>query len=123
MGGSKKGKTKSGKGSSSGGHPLHVDYQDAKAVADIDLYWNELEKVINDQRNFFVQHITVRSANALDDIEIDLEGDKFPLKEVAAISKRDPKRLVIDSSTFPQATISIMQILRSSALNLNPQQE
>ena len=45
------------------------------------------------------------------------------MKEVAAISKRDPKRLVIDSSTFPQATVSIMQILRSSALNLNPQQE
>ena len=45
------------------------------------------------------------------------------MKEVAAISKRDTKRLVIDSSTFPQATVSIMQILRSSALNLNPQQE
>ena len=42
---------------------------------------------------------------------------------MAAISKRDPKRIVIDSSTFPQATISIMQTLRGSALNLNPQQE
>ena len=64
-----------------------------------------------------------RSANALDELEIELEGDKFPLKEVASISKRDPKRVVIDSSTFPQATASIMQTLRASTLNLNPQQE
>ena len=64
-----------------------------------------------------------RSANALDELEIELEGDKFPLKEVASISKRDPKRVVIDSSTFPQATVSIMQTLRASTLNLNPQQE
>ena len=64
-----------------------------------------------------------RSANALDELEVELEGDKYPLKEVATISKRDPKRLVIDVSTFPQATSSIMQTLRHSALNLNPQQE
>ena len=64
-----------------------------------------------------------RSANALDELEVELEGDKFPLKEVASISKRDPKRLVIDASTFPQATASIVQTLRSTVLNLNPQQE
>ena len=64
-----------------------------------------------------------RSANALDELEIELEGDKFPLKEVASISKRDPKWVVIDSSTFPQATASIMKMLTSSTLNLNPQQE
>ena len=68
-------------------------------------------------------HYCFRSANALDELEIDLEGDKYPLKEVAAISKRDPKRLIIDSSTFPQATVNIMKTLRSSSLNLNPQQE
>ena len=45
------------------------------------------------------------------------------MKEIATISKRDPKRLIIDSSTFPQATVTIMQTLRSSSLNLNPQQE
>ena len=68
-------------------------------------------------------YLSHRSANALDELEIDLEGDKFPLKEVASISKRDPKRVVIDSSTFPQATVSIMKMLTSSTLNLNPQQE
>lgn len=122
-GGSSKGKSKGGKGSSSRSHAHHVDYQDVINVIDIESYWNKLEEVINNQRHFFVQHINIRSANALDELEIELEGDKFPLKEVASISKRDPKRVVIDSSTFPQATVSIMQTLRASTLNLNPQQE
>ena len=53
-----------------------------------------------------------RSTNALDDLLVDLEGDAHPLKEVANINKKDPKRLVVDMSTFPQATPSAMQALR-----------
>ena len=36
------------------------DYADVKAVVDIDQYWTDLEKIVNDQRHYFVQHITVR---------------------------------------------------------------
>ena len=54
------GKSKGGKGSSSGSHPHHVDYQEAMAVIDIELYWEKLEEVVNNQRHFFVQHVNVR---------------------------------------------------------------
>jgi len=54
---------------------------------------------------------------------VELEGDKFPLNEVASIGKRDPKRLIVDCSAFPQATKSIMEAIRNSGMNLNPQQE
>lgn len=64
-----------------------------------------------------------RSATALDDLPIDLEGDQFPLKEVASISKKDPKRVVIDCQAFPQSTATILKALQTSGLNLNPQQE
>ena len=53
------GKTKGGKGTSSI-HALHMDYHDAMTVVNLDIYWDELQKVVNDQRHFFVQHITVR---------------------------------------------------------------
>ena len=54
------GKSKGGKGSSSGSHAHHLDFQDVVNVIDIDNYWNELEEVINKQRHFFVQHVNVR---------------------------------------------------------------
>ena len=36
----------------------------------------------------------VRSSTSLDELEIELEGDIYPLNELAAISKKDPKRFV-----------------------------
>ena len=54
------GKSKSGKGVSSIAMTSIGDYADVKAVVDIDQYWTDLEKIVNDQRQYFVQHITVR---------------------------------------------------------------
>ena len=33
---------------------------------------------------------------------MELEGDQFPLKEVADISRKDPKRIILDCASFPQ---------------------
>ncbi len=43
---------------------------------------------------------------------------------MADISKKDPKKIIIDSSSIPQATVAIMKTLQGSGnMNLNPQQE
>lgn len=39
------------------------------------------------------------------------------------ISKKDPKRLVIDASSFPQAAPTILAAIRAAGMNLNPQQD
>ena len=53
---------------------------------------------------------------------VQFEGDDYPLREIASISKKDPKKVVIDASAFPQASVNIMKALRESGMNLNPQQ-
>lgn len=60
---------------------------------------------------------------ALDNLPVELEGDTFPLSEVADISKKDPKRLIVDCSSFPQAASTIVKAIVNSGLNLNPQQD
>ena len=45
------------------------------------------------------------------------------MKEIATISKKDPKKVIVDASAFPQASVDIMKALRESGMNLNPQQE
>ena len=66
----------------------------------------------------------VRSASAIDEIQVEFEGETYPLREIADISKADPKRIIIDSSAIPQATKIIIQALQSKkTMNLNPQQE
>ena len=66
----------------------------------------------------------IRSASAIDEIQVEFEGETYPLREIADISKADPKRIIIDSSAIPQATKIIIQALQSKkTMNLNPQQE
>ena len=66
----------------------------------------------------------IRSASAIDQLPIEFEGEEYPLGEIADISKVDPKRVVIDCSSIPQASKSIMEALTDrKSMNLNPQQE
>ena len=45
------------------------------------------------------------------------------MNEIASLSKKDPKKVIIDASAFPQAATNIMAAIRDSGMNLNPQQE
>jgi len=85
--------------------------------------WKQMSKVMADLKTFYIQQLTIRSATSLDELEIELEGDLYPLNELASISKKDPKRLIIDASAFPQATKNILMAIKNSGMNLNPQQD
>ena len=105
------------------GHVSSIRYGEIRPHVDIDAYWDELSAEVDALRDYYVTQMTVRSAMALDDLPVELEGDEFPLKEIAEISKRDPKRLIVDCSAFPQAASNVMKTIRDSGMNLNPQQD
>jgi len=114
--GSKKDSGKQGGGSV-------IKYEMFVRVVDGEKLWQELDDVVVNLKQYYIQHLSVRSATSLDNLPVELEGDKYPLNELALISKKDPKRLVIDASSFPQATANIMSAIRDAGMNLNPQQD
>lgn len=107
----------------------------------IDKAWAEFNVEVEKLKAHFINHMTLRyniilhsigciiryfihrSLNALDNLPIHLEGDEYPLHEIATLSKKDPKKLIIDCSSFPQATADIVKAIQASGMNLNPQQE
>jgi len=115
---SQKSVNKSGKGS-----PLSMKYPDFIRIVDGESLWTELQDCVDKLKSFYVHHLNIRSSASLDLLLVELEGDKFPLHEIATISKKDPKRLIIDASDFPQASQNIMRAIQESGLNLNPQQD
>ena len=121
----KKGDATGGKarGKGKGGHSHTITYLELRKMVDFDSYWAGLEEELHAMREHLARQLTLRSSTSLDDLPVTLEGDEFPLREVASLSKRDPKRIVIDSSSFPQATKSIVEAIRDSGMNLNPQQD
>lgn len=103
---------------------ISVPYSEVCKFVNVDGYWRELDTIVQDQKDFFLHHITIRSASAIDELPIDFDGDTYPLREIADISKKDPKKVIIDTSAIPQATKDIMNALQSKVtMNLNPQQE
>ncbi|TRY78942.1 hypothetical protein TCAL_05002 [Tigriopus californicus] len=115
--------TAKGRNKAKSGHTLTMTYQSMRHILDIDQYWTDLDHVVGQLQKYYLQNFSLRSATAVDELLVDLEGDQFPLKEVASISKKDPKRIVIDCQAFPQAAVTIIKVLQTSGLNLNPQQE
>ena len=118
-----KGGSKKDSGKQGGGGGSVIKYEMFVRVVDGEKLWQELESVVVNLKQYYIQHLSVRSATSLDNLPVELEGDKYPLNELALISKKDPKRLVIDASSFPQATANIMSAIREAGMNLNPQQD
>ncbi len=37
-----------------------VSYQEAKALMNVDQFWKELEDTVNELRDYFIHHLTLR---------------------------------------------------------------
>jgi ribosome recycling factor len=108
---------------SSKGTLTTLKYSEFLRIVDGERFWREMQACVDQLKSFYVHHLSVRSSTSLDLLSVELEGDLYPLNEIATISKKDPKRLIIDASDFPQANQNIMKAIRESGLNLNPQQD
>jgi len=100
-----------------------MKYQEFVSIINGESLWKDLESSVSKLKHVFINQLNVRSSTSLDEIPVVLEGDTYPLNEVASISKKDPKKLIIDASAFPQAAANIMKSIRDSGMNLNPQQD
>jgi hypothetical protein len=104
-------------------HSVALKYHEVIKIVDGEALWSELEQTNEKLKSYYINQLTVRSSTSLDDLQVELEGDSYPLNELAAISKKDPTRLIIDMSSFPQASTNVMAAIRGSGMNLNPQQD
>ena len=100
-----------------------MKYHEFVGVLNGESLWKELQTAVDKLKSSYMHQLNVRSSTSLDELPVMLEGDKYPLNELAAISKKDPKKLIIDASAFPEAAPNIMTSIRESGMNLNPQQD
>lgn len=121
----KKGKSGSKKSSGGKNHKIGApaDYKDVRRVIDAENYWNELETIQADLITYFNRNLSLKTANTVDDLPINLEGDVYPLHEIAKITKNDPKYIIIDASTFPESASEIYKVVSKSGLAQNVQKD
>nr|XP_046231043.1 ribosome-recycling factor, mitochondrial [Scatophagus argus] len=77
--------------------------------------------VLNALKDDFTRNLSIRtSPGVLDHIVVTTQDGKFPLNQLGQISMKSPQLIMINMSSFPEATGAAIRALRESGMNLNP---
>lgn len=63
------------------------------------------------------------SSGSVESLKVEFEEEEYVLQDLAQISRKNPKTLIINMSSFPQLIPVTMKALNESGMNVNPQQE
>ncbi|KAK3862698.1 hypothetical protein Pcinc_031456 [Petrolisthes cinctipes] len=116
-----KGKDKKGKNKQT---KVHVTEAEMSELVNVTKMNDQFSQLVEDLKQDYIKNLSLRTAaGSLEALPVVLEGDEYPLNEVAQIFRKSPQVVVINAAAFPQALPSIAKAIRESGMNLNPQQE
>ncbi|XP_025208363.1 ribosome-recycling factor, mitochondrial [Melanaphis sacchari] len=84
----------------------------------------EMEKAVAALKNNYIKNLSLRSSTgALDSLPVTFEGDEYVIQDLAQIVRKNPKTIILNMISFPQAIPAVLESLKASGMNLNPQQD
>ncbi|KAK9881999.1 hypothetical protein WA026_018850 [Henosepilachna vigintioctopunctata] len=93
-------------------------------LLNVDSIKTQMEHSIEQMKESFSKNLSLRSATgSIESLLVTLEGEDHTLQELGQISRKNPKLVVINMSTFPQAIPEVLKAIEKSGMNLNPQQD
>ncbi|CAH1981213.1 unnamed protein product [Acanthoscelides obtectus] len=103
---------------------VKIDERLMGQVVDVENIKKNMEKAVENLQKDFVAHLSLRSTTgSVEQLPIHLDGKEHTLQELAQIVRKNPKTLVINMSTFPQAIPAALKAIEKSGMNLNVQQD
>jgi len=103
---------------------VHVNLNQLSEVINVDSITSELKKSIELMKDEYAKNLSLRSsAGAIESLLVDVDGKEYTLQELAQISRKNPKMIVVNLSGFPQTIPNVLKSISESGMNLNPQQE
>lgn len=119
-------KTKDKKKEKSGKKATKIDINETqlREIIDYDSLTQQMQKAVQQMKDDFIKHLSLRSTTgAIDTIRISVNGTDHELQELAQISRKNPKTIVVNMIAFPQTIPDVLKALEKSGMNLNPQQD
>ncbi|XP_061589394.1 ribosome-recycling factor, mitochondrial [Cololabis saira] len=91
-------------------------------IISLDEVKEDMTAVLTALKDDFTRSLSIRtSAGALDHIVVTTQDGKFPLNQLGQISMKSPQLIMVNMSSFPEATAAATRALRESSMNLNPE--
>ncbi|XP_018009742.1 ribosome-recycling factor, mitochondrial [Hyalella azteca] len=113
-----------GGGKGKGKSVIHLTAEEMSSVVNEKQLLQEMDSLVEDFRQQLISAVAVRTnVGSLEALPVELEGDTFPLSEIAQVHRKGPHLVVLDCSAFPQATKGVVDVILASGMNLSPQQE
>lgn len=117
-------KSKDKKKEKSKKYKVHINEEEIAELISVNALKHRLDTLVEELKQEYVKQLSLRtSVGALEQLPVELEGDEYPLYEVAQLARKSSQLLVISCTIFPQAAGNILKTLQDSGMNLNPQQE
>lgn len=91
-------------------------------IISLDELKGEMTAVLNALKDDFTRNLSIRTqSGALDHIVVTTQDGKFPLNQLGQVSMKSPQLIMVNMSSFPEATAAAARALRESSMNLNPE--
>lgn len=114
-----KGKDKKGKGAK-----VEINVASISEIVPVDKMKERCNSAIDKMKEEFAKNLSLRSTTgSIESLLVKFEGKDYELQELAQVVRKNPKTIVINFSSFPQAIPNALRAIQGSGLNLNPQQD
>lgn len=101
-----------------------VNESQLEEVINLSSLKEQMGTVVENLKEDFIKHLSLRSsAGSLESLKIEFEDEEYILQDLAQISRKNPKTLIINMSSFPQLIPVVLKALADSGMNVSPQQE
>lgn len=116
----KGGRDKKGKG---GKPKVPLKDEDMIPVIEVHDMRDEFAAITEGLKESYIKTLSIRSGTGIEDLQIEFDGQHYPLKELANISRKTSNTLIINLTSMPDAIKPVIEAINSSGMNVNPQQE
>lgn len=108
------------------GKPVKVEINELqlREIINLDSLNAQMQKTVEHMKDDFIKNLSLRSSSgAIDTLRIKVDGKDHELQELAQISRKNPKTIIVNMIGFPQTIPDVLQAIEKSGMNLNPQQD
>ncbi|XP_077352848.1 ribosome-recycling factor, mitochondrial isoform X2 [Festucalex cinctus] len=101
---------------------LNINTALVEDIISLDELKEDMTAVVNVLKDDFTRNLSIRtSPGALDHIVVSTPDGKFPLNQLGQVSMKSPQLIMVNMSSYPEATAAAARALRESSMNLNPE--
>lgn len=103
---------------------IEINEEQLKNIINIDSMNKQMQKSLDTMRDEFIKNLSLRSTTgSIEALKVKIDGKEHELQELAQITRKNPKTIIVNMIAFPQTIPTVLQAIQKSGMNLNPQQD